>query len=105
MIQKIKTWFYNCINYREKRKRKQTLEIIKKAKQLYLEKSSPFMCICFCKAECDFFEYRDIITRIPEFKPSTFGLNEDNIYGTWWLATDRESRIRAFDKLIEIYSK
>ena len=101
MIQRIKTWFSN---YREKRRRKQTLEIIKKAKNLYLEGFSNFMCVCFYKANCSFFLYEDIVKDIPEFTPSTFGI-ESSAIGGWWDKNDRESRIKAFDKLIEIYSK
>lgn len=102
MIQRIKTWFSN---YREKRRRKQILEIIKKAKQAYLERSSPFMCICFCRVKGSFCCYEDIVCEIPEFKPSTFGLHVGNIEEGWWLIEDRKSRIKAFNKLIEIYSK
>lgn len=28
-----------------------------------------------------------------------------NKHSMWWLVSDRESRIKAFDKLIELYSK
>lgn len=102
MIQKIKNWFSN---YREKRRRKQILEIIKKAKQAYLDGRSPFMCICFQMVESSFCCYDDIVREIPEFKPSTFGLYVGEIKGCWWKSSYRESRIKAFNKLIEIYSK
>lgn len=104
MIQRIKTWFSN---YREKRRRKQTLEIIKKAKQAYLDYRSHYMCCCFYLVNPSFFSYDGIINEIPEFKPSTFGLyiNIKDIKGCWWDTRDRESRIKAFNKLIEIYSK
>lgn len=102
MIKRIKTWFSN---YREKRRRKHTLEIIKRAKQTYLDNKSRYMCCCFMKAEHSFFLYEDIVNEIPEFKPSTFGLYIDRIEGLWWDVCDRESRINAFNKLIEIYSK
>ena len=98
MIQKIKTWFKN-------QRREQTLKIIKKAKQKYLDYESPFMCNCFCMAKYSFCCYNDIVREIPEFKPSTFGLIRDDISGSWWSSNDRVSRIKAFDKLIEIYSK
>jgi hypothetical protein len=84
---------------------KQTLEIIKKAKQAYLDHKSPFMCICFYKVKYSFCCYEDIVCEIHEFKPSTFGLDEDDLSCYWWRIEDRESRIKAFDKLIEIYSK
>ena len=101
MIQRIKTWL---TNYKEKRKKKQILKIIKKAKQAYLDGKDLFMCHCFYTAaslKC----YNDIVKVIPEFRPSTFGLDKEDAGGAWWLATDRESRIKAFDKLINIYSK
>lgn len=41
---------------------------------------------------------------IPEFKPETFNADKPYHY-PWWSTSDRESRIKAFDKLIEIYSK
>lgn len=103
MIKRIKNWFSN---YREKRRRKHTLEIIKRAKQAFLNGSSPFMCNCFYIVEPTFqYCYYNIIDKIPEFKPSTFGVNGRNVKGGWWVMSDRQSRINAFDKLIEIYSK
>ena len=46
--------------------------------------------------------YNDIKDLIPEFVPETFGLNvEYNKF--WWDIDDIDSRINAFDKLIEIY--
>ena len=102
MIQRIKNWFSN---YREKQRRKQILKIIKKAKQAYLDGKENCMCFCFRRVEPSFFCYKNIVKEIPEFKPSTFGLYVGNIKGCWWPVTDRESRLNAFNKLIEIYSK
>jgi hypothetical protein len=102
MLHLIRKWVNNLI---ERRRRKQTLEIIKKAKQAYLDHKSPFMCVCFFFVEYSFCCYDDIVREIPEFKPSTFGLYVGEIKGCWWKISDRESRIKAFDKLIEIYSK
>ena len=46
--------------------------------------------------------YSKIKNIIPEFVPETFGLNvEDNHF--WWNIDDIDSRIKAFDILIEIY--
>lgn len=105
MIQKIKTWFSKYRNYREKQRRKHTLEIIKKAKQVYLDGKENCMCFSFERVESSFLFYENIVKRIPEFTPSTFGFHETNPNSVWWPITDRESRIKAFDKLIEIYSK
>lgn len=100
MIQRIKTWL---ANYKEKRKRRKILKIIKKAKQEYLKPESVCMCFCFYKV-APFRCYNDIVKVIPEYKPSTFGLVREETKGSWWPATDAKSRIKAFDKLIEIYS-
>jgi hypothetical protein len=102
MIQKIKNWLSD---YKEKRRRKQTLEIIKEAKQAYLNDKSCYMCCCFYLVNPSFSSYKDIVNKIPEFKPSTFGLYIKDIKGCWWDTRDRESRINAFNKLLEIYSK
>lgn len=98
MIQRIKNWFKN-------RRRKQTLEIIKQAKQAYLDGKECCMCFCFERVESSFLCYKDIVKRIPEFTPHTFGLPFIGINSAWWDISDRESRINAFNKLIEIYSK
>lgn len=102
MIKRIKTWFSN---YREKRRRKKTLEIIKQAKQVYLDGKEYCMCLSFIRVEASFFFYEDIVKRIPEFTPPTFGLPFIGIHGLWWPVNDRASRIKAFNELIEIYSK
>lgn len=104
MIKRIENWF---LNYKEKRRRKQILKDIKKAKQIYLD-GEEFMCFCLRKVNPDkYSSIHNIRKIIPEFKPTTF-INEfcpDKYFGAWWPVTDRESRINAFNKLIEIYSK
>lgn len=62
------------------------------------------MCRCFYLVS-SFNCYDDIVKAIPEYKPSTFGLDREGAKGAWWPVCDRESRIKAFDKLIEIYSE
>lgn len=102
ITQRIKTWFFN---YKEKRRRKQILKIIKQAKKAFLNGYSPFMCTCFYHIEPSFeYRYCNIVDKIPEFKPETFDYTYDIPEGYWWDKSDRESRIKAFDKLIEIYS-
>lgn len=49
--------------------------------------------------------YEKIKRIIPEFKPETFNVFQSYPYTPWWDTRDRESRIKAFNKLIEIYSK
>lgn len=93
--------------YKENREKKKILEDIKKAKQIYLKGEARFMCYCFLKVNPQKYCFiEDIRKIIPEFKPTTFikNVNPDNYYRAWWPITDRESRIKAFDKLIEIYS-
>lgn len=105
MIKRIKTWFSKYKKYREERRRKQILEIIKQAKQVYLDGREMCMCFCFMRVEPSFSCPGMIAERIPEFTPPTFGLPFVGINGVWWSLEDRASRINAFDKLIEIYSK
>lgn len=63
------------------------------------------MCSCFCKVdENKYYCYSYIHKIIPEYTPKTFG-SKARTGALWWPHTDRESRIKAFDKLIEIYSK
>jgi hypothetical protein len=57
------------------------------------------------RVEDSFLSYEDIVKRIPEFTPPTFGLPFIGINGVWWSLEDRQSRIKAFNELIEIYSK
>lgn len=92
--------------WRERRRRKAILKDIKKAKRLYINHRARFMCMCFFHVDCmKYTYYRLIRQRIPEFTPETFGVCSDDINIHWWDPRDRESRIKAFDKLIEIYSK
>lgn len=89
----------------ERRRRKAILKDIKKAKQFYVNRRERFMCKCFFRVDFVKYTYYDVIRqRIPEFKPDTFNVSPSNFDGAWWDPRDRESRIKAFDKLIEIYS-
>lgn len=89
-----------------RRRRKAILKDIKKAKAIYLSGSNIYMCKCFYWVDINRYEnYEKIRKRIPEFKPSTFNVNPSDIKGAWWPTRSRKSRIEAFDKLIEIYSK
>lgn len=49
-----------------------------------------------------YYHYDDLKHLIPEFIPETFGLNVE-YNKIWWDFDDIDSRINAFDKLIEIY--
>ena len=105
MIQRIKTWLSN---YKEKRRKKEILKDIKKAKQVFLNGEEDYMCYCFRRVNIEKYNTcHDIRQIIPEFKPITFinNFNPTKYFSVWWPSTDRESRLKAFDKLIEIYSK
>ncbi len=92
--------------WKERRRRKAILKDIKKAKDIYISCKTPFMCHCFILVDYDKYGcYEKIRERIPEFKPETFNVYLAGVYTHWWRPSDRESRIKAFDKLIEIYSK
>lgn len=92
--------------WKERRRRKAILKDIKEATYIYLCGQTPFMRHCFMRVDYDKYGcYEKIREIIPEFIPETFNVRPaKGCYG-WWLPSDRESRIKAFDKLIEIYSK
>ena len=87
------------------------LEILKYAKDCYV-KLTPYdhkgMCICvyfalLYKYGMDF-SYPDIDNLIPEFNPD-FLDGKINAQNYWWNIFDKESRIAAFDTLINTYDK
>ena len=101
------------------------LELLVKAKKLYLEnqgKAGMCWCIKVIANEGKSREeqsnkgqvpYASIKAQIPEFNPfylksykaEFFAINQHLSVGLefWWKITDVESRIRAFDTLIELY--
>ena len=101
IIDYIKQW-------KERRRRKSILKDIKKAKDFYLRHRSKFMYMCF--SEVSYEKYGggsdQICERIPEFNREFLNANRNPcFYCVWWSSDDRKSRIEAFDKLIEIYSR
>ena len=79
---------------------------IKKAKDIYVRGMSIGMCHSFYILNNKrYTSYNKIRRRIPEFKPETFNVNPKEWELYWWKISDSDSRIKAFDKLIEIYSK
>lgn len=87
------------------RRRKSILKDIKKAKYIYMSCKVSFMCHCFMLVDHNKYgNYEMIRKTIPEFKPETFNVAQSDIYTYWWAPKDRESRIKAFEKLIKIYS-
>lgn len=99
MFEFIKRW-------NERRRRKAILKDIETAKDIYLKEVTNYMCHSFRWVDRNRYKtYYKIRKRIPEFKPNTFNADPSDIEGAWWPARDRKSRIKAFDKLIEIYIK
>lgn len=86
-------------------KRKRILKDIKKAKKIYELRIEDFMCLSFMAANSKYFNI-PIDSVIPEFNRDFLNAKyKQGKFSIWWLRDDRESRIKAFDKLIEIYSK
>lgn len=68
-------------------------------------KITNYMCSSFSLASVKYYrEHIDSI--IPEFNQDFLNAEykRDYIY-PWWDISDRDSRIKAFDKLIEVYSQ
>ena len=64
--------------------------------------------MCFCFFNVDSEKYRNhvkIRERIPEFNREFLEAKTSYGRGVWWEVDDRKSRIEAFDKLIEVYSR
>lgn len=86
--------------------RNSILNDIKKAKDIYVTGMAVGMCQSFYYVNYDrYTTYAKIRERISEFKPETFNVDPELLEDFWWRISDRDSRIKAFDKLIEIYSK
>lgn len=99
IIDYIKQW-------KERRRRKSILKDIKKAKDFYLSYRSKYMCLCFMHVnDRKYGTSIKIRKRIPEFNREFLEAKNNYDNGVWWLSDDRESRIEAFDKLIEVYSR
>lgn len=80
------------------------LKVIKRAKKYF--KFCGFMCPSMIEAyyvevkeEAHMYKVRKLI---PEFNPEFLG-GENSLF--WWDPMDKESRIKAFNTLIKIYSK
>lgn len=84
-------------------RRRRILSDIKKAKRYFQEGMIDFMCLCFMRVSIKYCKY-PIDSIIPEFNRDFLNA-EYNGLSIWWDRDDRESRIKAFDKLIDTYSK
>ena len=92
--------------WKERRRRKSILKDIKKAKILYINGRAHCIYHSFNVVDANKYDnYYEIQKNIPEFNPELFNVVPRTVRGFWWSFDDRDSRIKAFDKLIEIYSK
>ena len=103
-----------CLSFKEwkvqwnmRKRRKRILKDIKEAKKVYIDNKERYMCSCFKRVNKD--KYPCVIgiqKYIPEFNRRYMNAERwASDYSMWWLTSDRESRFKAFDKLIELYSK
>lgn len=122
MLKKIKSLYWYFFN-KKKYRNYIILNWIKKTKEYYCNEHMPGMCYSFAntlpkylKKEWNLTEpsYKKIKHFIPEYYPEFFEtheieydeeLNNSAEEGYWWHIPDREPRIKAFDKLIEIYEQ
>lgn len=84
-------------------RRRRILRDIKKAKRYFEKRKTNLMCESFAMASTKY-EEKPIDSIIPEFNRDFLNAKY-KIKLVWWDWSDRESRIKAFDKLIEVYSK
>lgn len=85
--------------------RRRILKDIKKAKTVYEMGMTDFMCHAFMYVRTKYCN-KPIYKFIPEFNKDFLNAQYKQEYkSVWWDSSDRESRIKAFDKLIEVYSK
>lgn len=70
-----------------------------------LPTSEEYRNLCYAYTGCTRLRGNDIIKIIPEFKSTYFGLNDKPENEYWWDEDDRESRIDALNKLIDLYEK
>lgn len=90
----------------KRRERKVILKDIKKAKWYY-ETGQEDLMLCFLRVDPEkYCNYDALQQRIPEIN---LRIIDARLYGSrtsvWEYINDKESRIKDFDKLIEIYSK
>lgn len=94
--------------FKELRYNIRILRWIKDSKQMYIKYRCLGMCVAFNLSN---FRLKLIKSRveecigeyIPEYNRDNFGVKTQDTY--WWDIQNRNVRIKAFDKLIDIYKK
>lgn len=84
------------------------VEVLQKAKDIFLHRIQLYMytgmCVCIKKAiDRNIDVSNELVNKnIPEFNPKFLeGTTPDKPF--WWPVSEHEARIKAFDKLIELY--
>lgn len=102
--------FFTITYWKEYIRLRHILKCIKNAKERFIEdrKSNGILFGLCHYLGIELFNYRaflyeDIKDIIPIFTPEYFHLHNSRIYGYWWNIHDVQSRIDAFDKLINHY--
>lgn len=83
-------------------RRRRILRDIKKAKRYFEKGEADYMCYSFRLVSFKY--YNPINSIIPEFNREFLNAKYERSI-VWWDVNDRESRIKAYNKLIEVYSK
>ena len=80
------------------------IDVLIIAKALYKEllPDTRGMCYCLRRAVYDQVDYSMLLYNFPEFNPK-YLKSTASIYEFWWNVKDIESRLKAFDTLIELY--
>lgn len=108
-----KSFKYFTIEYWKNRKRlKYILKCIKKAKNNYINEyyinfpvNSKGLCYYLSKEfNSSMMSYGELKKIIPVFTPEFFNIKNCNILCYWWDRHDKQSRINAFNKLIDYYT-
>lgn len=88
-------------------KRELIVKVLKEAKTLYESGDSTGMCasINIALFNNGFVHVNNIQECIPKYDRKFLNAPNNNCYLWWWPKDDRESRIKAFDKLIGYYSQ
>ena len=84
-------------------RRRRILRDIKKAKRYFEEGKIDYMCLSFMMVDMKYGK-KPIDSIIPEFNRDFLNAKY-KISSIWWDSDDRYSRIKAYNKLIEVYSK
>lgn len=87
------------------------LEILKCAKEKYVERKHSGLCLYISRElylrdeTMKYASYDDIEKLIPEYNRKFLGATTEDTDGYWWRVEDYQNRINALDKLIKVYEE